>query len=75
VYEGRFESAVRTWIDLLREFPQYSRGATNFGYYLFHLGKISQCKRALKQLDYGDMVESGTPKSIKFYISLAGDGP
>jgi hypothetical protein len=34
------------------------------------LGKISQCKRALKQLDYGDMVESGTPKSIKFYISL-----
>jgi len=70
VYEDRVESAVRTWIDLLKEFPKYSRGATNFGYYLFHLGKISQCERALKQLDYGDMVESGTPKSIKFYLSL-----
>jgi len=70
VYEGRFESAIRAWIDLLRKFPRYSRGATNFGYYLFHCGTTSQCERVLKQLDYGDMVESGTPKSVKFYLSL-----
>jgi hypothetical protein len=64
------ESATLVWIDLLKEFPQHSRGLTNFGYYLFHLGTTSQCEHALKQLDFGDMVERGSPQSLKFYLSL-----
>jgi hypothetical protein len=43
---------------------------TNFGYYLFHLGTTSQCEHALERLDFDDMVEWGTPQSIKFYLSL-----
>lgn len=70
VYKGELESASRVWIDLLREFPQHSRGLTNFGYFLFHLGTIIQSERALKMLDFGEMVERGTPQSIKFYLSL-----
>jgi hypothetical protein len=70
VYEGRFKSATRVWIDLLKEFPRHSRGLTNFGYYLFHLGTTSQCERALERLDFVDMVERGTPATIKFYLSL-----
>jgi hypothetical protein len=70
VYDGQYDSATFKWIDLLKNSPRHSRGLTNFGYFLFHLGTTQHCEDALGQLSFQDMVEQGTPQSIKFYLSL-----
>lgn len=70
VYDDQYDSATFIWTELLKESPRHSRALTNFGYFLFHLGTAQHCEDALKKLSFQDMVEQGTPQSIKFYLSL-----